>query len=293
MRVGIVVNPTAGRGRGASALPEIDSALSAANHAVINLSAATFADALTNAKQAIASGRIDALVVAGGDGMAHLGVNACAESNVPLGLIPRGTGNDSARALGIPFGESAVQHVIDRLENTRRVDCMKVTSSSGEFFTFGTVSAGFDALVNQRANSWSFPKGPSRYQLAMLAELANFKPIQYRVIVDGDKREFKAMLCAVANASSFGGGMLIAPEAKVDDGLLDLFVVHEISRPELIRIFPKVYTGGHVTHAAVEFIRAKSLHIDAHQMPVFADGEAAGHAPVTVTVCPGSLLVAA
>jgi diacylglycerol kinase (ATP) len=127
----------------------------------------------------------------------------------------------------------------------------------------------------------------------MVAELANFKPIQYRVQADGKKLEFKAMLCAVANASSFGGGMLIAPEAKVDDGLLDLFVVHEISRPELIRIFPKVYTGGHVDHPAVEFIRAKSIHLEAASMPAFADGESAGHAPLSVTVCPNSLVVAA
>jgi diacylglycerol kinase (ATP) len=293
MRVGVVVNPTAGKGRGASALPEITDALALAAHQQVNLSANNYADALANAKRAISSGKIDALLVAGGDGMAHLGVNACAESDVPLGLIPRGTGNDSARALGIPLGENSIQHVIDHLEKPRRVDAMNVRSSTGQFFSFGTVSAGFDALVNQRANGWSFPKGASRYPIAMLAELANFKPISYQVQVDGEKRSFKAMLCAVANASSYGGGMLIAPEAKVDDGLLDLFVVHEISRPELIRIFPKVYTGRHVSHPAVEFVRAKSFHIEAHQMPVFADGEATGHSPLSVTVRPGALVVAA
>ena len=293
MRVGVVVNPTAGKGRGASALEEINAALLAAKHQAISLSANSYEAALSNAKQAVQKDEIDALIVAGGDGMAHLGVNACAETDVPLGLIPRGTGNDSARALGIPLGSEAVEHVVDRLGQTRRVDAMRVMSSVGEFFAFGTVSAGFDALVNQRANRWKFPKGPSRYQIAMVAELANFKPIQYRVQADGKKLEFKAMLCAVANASSFGGGMLIAPEAKVDDGLLDLFVVHEISRPELIRIFPKVYTGGHVDHPAVEFIRAKSIHLEAASMPAFADGESAGHAPLNVTVCPNSLVVAA
>ena len=293
MRVGVVVNPTAGKGRGAGAAAEIAQELAANNHDLIDLSATSYESALTNAKQAIATKSIDALLVAGGDGMAHLGVNACAETDVPMGLIPRGTGNDSARALQIPLGQAAVKHVIERLQTPRRVDAMRVTSSKGEFFSFGSVSAGFDALVNQRANRWTFPKGASRYQLAMVAELANFKPISYRVQLDGEKREFKAMLCAVANASSFGGGMLIAPEATVDDGLLDLFVVHEISRLELIRIFPKVYSGGHVGHPAVEFVRAKSIHLEAHQMPAFADGEWVGHAPLSITVCAGALLAAA
>jgi diacylglycerol kinase (ATP) len=293
MRLGLVVNPTAGKGKAHATAPTIESALRAAGHDLVQLSADSYQQALKNAKDAIKARRIDGLIVAGGDGMAHLAANVCAETAVPFGLLPVGTGNDSARALGMPLGNlsEALTHLVERLSAPRTIDVMRVSSSAGEFYSCGSVSAGFDALVNQRANSWVFPKGPSRYQLAMVAELANFKPIRYRLLVDGQKREFKAMLCAVANAASFGGGMLIAPEAKVDDGELDLFIVHEISRPELIRVFPKVYTGAHVTHPAVELVRAKSIHLEAAQMPAFADGEAVGHAPLSITVVPGGLRV--
>mgnify|MGYP000004555273 CR=1 FL=1 len=293
MRLGLVVNPSAGKGKASAAAPAIERALRDAGHELVVLSGGHYWQALQNAKTAVAAKTIDGLITAGGDGMAHLGVNACAGSEVAFGLVPVGTGNDAARALGMPLEslDAALTHLLDHLHSPRRVDAMRASSSTGEFYSFCSVSAGFDALVNHRANRMRFPKGPSRYQVAMLAELANFKPIEYQLLVDGQKRHFRAMLCAVANASSYGGGMLIAPEAKIDDGLLDLFIVHEISRPELIKVFPKVYTGEHVSHPAVELVRARSIHIEAAQMPAFADGEAVGHVPLSVTVEPGALSV--
>jgi diacylglycerol kinase (ATP) len=168
---------------------------------------------------------------------------------------------------------------------------VKANTSTGEFWFFGTISAGFDALVNQRANRWRWPKGPSRYTLAMVAELASFKPIHYEATIDGEHRSFQAMLCAVANSESFGGGMRVAPNAIIDDGLLELFIVHSISRPEFIKVFPKVFTGEHIHHPAVEIIQAKHVKISSGNMPAYSDGEAVGSSPVSAQIMPGSLRV--
>ena len=291
-RIGVIINPTsgggAGRAAGEIAIQELQRGCE-----VINLSAETSQQASANAKRAIEDCVIDGIVVVGGDGTVHLGVNVCAEKGIALGIIATGTGNDSARTLGLPIGDitAAARSVLINLEEPRTVDAIKATTSTGEFWLFGSLSAGFDALVNQRANSWSWPTGPSRYQLAMLAELAKFKPIHYQAEIDGKHRSFEAMLCAVANAPGYGGGMMITPDAQIDDGYLDLFIVHKMGRPELIRVFPKVYTGAHVFHPAVEIIRAKQVKISAGQMPIFADGEPRGHAPVSATLVPGALKV--
>lgn len=291
-RLGVITNPTSGNGagliQGQIAISEL-----AAKTQVLDLTGASMAESQANARKAIADGKIDVLVVAGGDGMVHTGVNVCAETNIPLGLIACGTGNDAARTLNLPIqdAKAAAQLILQNLENPKRVDLIRAESTTGKFWSFGIISAGFDALVNQRANSLKWPKGPSRYKLAMLVELASFKPIHFNATVDGQVREFDAMLCAVANSPQYGGGMLVAPDAKVDDGWLELFVVHKISRPELIKVFPKVYTGEHITHPAVEIIRAKQITISAGNNPAYSDGEPVGHSPIRTEVAPKSLLV--
>lgn len=293
--VGLVINPTAGKGNGKVIGELVIDELAKQNVAVVNLTGSTEDAAIAGASRAIKNSDLDVLMVVGGDGAVHLGVNLCAGTELPLAIVACGTGNDIAQTLGLPINDpaAAVQHAMSKISQPRRIDAGKAHSSSGQFWFIGTVSAGFDALVNRRANRMTWPKGQRRYELAMLLELASFKPIKYQIEVDGQRRNIEAMLCAVANSPCFGGGMMIAPEAKIDDGLLDLFIVHQISRPELIRIFPKVYTGAHVGHPAVEIIRAKSIKLDSGQMPAFSDGEAVGNSPISVTVEPGALLVLA
>jgi diacylglycerol kinase (ATP) len=259
----------------------------------INLSGASMDEANANARHAINDGQIEGLIVVGGDGIAHLGVNISCDTGIPLGIIAAGTGNDLARSIGMPEGDvvAGTHAVLEKLDSPRKFDAIRAHSSTGPFWFFGTASAGFDALCNQRANQMSWPKGQRRYDIAMVLELAKFKPIHYEATIDGEHRSFDAMLCAVANGPAFGGGMLIAPDAKVDDGYLDLFIVHAMSRLELLKVFPKVYTGGHVTHPAVEFVRAKSVKLSSGNMPVYSDGEARGHSPLSATVVPGALSV--
>lgn len=291
--IGLIVNPSSGRGAGEAAGAALRTALEADGIGFIELSGIDLAAAKANGQKAIAKGEISGLVVVGGDGMMHLGVNLCVGTKVPLLVVGAGTGNDSARELGMPIKDpvASVAHLKKFLASPRAVDVVKVANASGEYHYFGSVSAGFDAIVNARANRWAWPKGSMRYPLALFRELPVFKPIHYKITVDGKVREIDAMLIAVANASAYGGGMKIAPKARVNDGLLDLFIVHKISRMKLVRLFPKVYSGGHVTHPAVEFVHCKEVTLEAQGLPAFADGESVGASPLTAKVLPGSLLV--
>jgi diacylglycerol kinase (ATP) len=291
--LGLVINPTSGKGKGRALGQVVLGELNRAGVAFKDLSATDFATASVNAKRAVEAQEIGGLIVVGGDGIAHLGVNACAQSNVPLGIVAAGTGNDSARTLGLPTDDvvAGVRAILAGLDSPRPVDLLRGKTNATEFWSFGTVSAGFDALVNRRANQLRWPKGPRRYEVAMVLELAKFKGISYQAIIDGKVRKFEAMLCAAANSPAYGGGMLIAPQAKVDDGLLDLFIVHKISRATLLKIFPKVYTGQHVTHPKVEILRAQSVLLDAGEMPAYSDGEAVGQSPIAVSIAPKALLV--
>jgi len=299
--VGVVINPTSGKGRGARVADEVWQAL--ADTETIDLSADTYAEALANAKTAVAASRLSALLVVGGDGMVHLGVNACVNTEVPLAVVAAGTGNDAAAALGLPLQDAAEAvrvalewrdrpRAVDLIEGSARVDT-GAPEGSRKFYSLGTVSAGFDALVNARANRMSWPKGPSRYQLAIALELVKFRGIKYTAVVDGLERKLEAMLCAVANVPSFGGGMQIVPHARLDDGTLDLFVVHRVKRTTFLKIFPTVYKGGHVTHPAVEFVAATSIRIDNGDHPAYSDGEFIGYSPISATVAPRALLVCA
>ena len=252
---------------------------------------------LWSAVEAALTEKPDALVVVGGDGMVHLGANLVAETNLPLGLVPSGTGNDMARGLGIPIGDTdaAIAALLAALESpTRKIDAGRVTRADGTGCWYASVlSAGFDAIVTERANLMRWPRGRQRYNLALLRELAMLKPLSYTLEIDGETMRTNAVLVAVANNESFGGGMRIAPQAQLDDGLLDVFVVQPLSRMAFLRIFPRVFRGTHVSDPRVSIIRAKRVVINAPNVVAYADGERVGKLPVTVEIVPGALTVLA
>ena len=293
--IGVLINPTSGRGKGAAAGQKVLQVLDQHGHPYRNLTGGSLQQSRENAQACLNNSELSALLVVGGDGMVHLGANLCGGTQVPLGIIAAGTGNDSAMAMGLPLTDpaEATRVALSALANPQRIDLIAGSASLGAFYAFGTVSAGFDALVNARANQMRWPKGQRRYEVAMVLELLKFKGIHYRAVIDGVERKISAMLCAVANAPSFGGGMLIAPHADLRDGKLDLFIVHKITRATLLKIFPTVYKGKHVTHPAVEFVEAQTVVLDAGNMAVYADGEYVGQSPVETKIAKQALLVLA
>jgi diacylglycerol kinase (ATP) len=291
--IGVLVNPAANRGRGGEVGEQVFAALAKAGIPAINLSAESAVAASAKAQIAISDQEISGVIAVGGDGTAQLGVNICVPNQIPLGLVPAGSGNDQARQLKIKLGnpQDAINNIMQSLENPKRVDVMRVATEDREFWSFGSISAGFDAICAKRANGLKWPKGPNSYVAAMLLELPSFKPIEYHLTIDGDHRTIKAMLCGVANVQNFGGGMRISPNSECEDGELEVFILHEVSRPRLLKIFPTVYQGDHLKFPEVEILKAKSIRIENANYPLSCDGELVGTAPFSAQIHPGALQI--
>ncbi|MEV5319834.1 diacylglycerol kinase [Streptomyces sp. NPDC052687] len=287
----LLVNPTAGRGRGAGAARPAACALRAAGFSVRTVLGTDAGDALARARAAVADGT-GALIAVGGDGMAGLALQAVAGTRVPLGLVAVGTGNDFARALGLPVRDpAAAGRLIAGALKGSRLDDIDLGRVGDRWF--GTVLAsGFDSRVNDRGNRMRWPAGRLKYDLAMLAELAAFRPFPYRITLDdGAVREVEATLVAVGNGSSYGGGMRICPGADLTDGLFDITVVGDCTRRTLLRVFPRVYRGGHVDHPKVTVHRAAKIEIAAAGITGYADGEPLGPLPLTARCVPAAVRV--
>ncbi|WP_432060478.1 diacylglycerol kinase [Streptomyces sp. S1] len=311
----LFVNPTAGRGRGAQAARPALDALRDAGFSVRTVLGHDAADALRRVREAVADGT-GALVAVGGDGMVSLALRVVAGTSVPLGIIAAGTGNDFARTLGLPVRDpaAAARVAAGILKDTggRTVDLGRVTGGDGGAITgragggaaaghdgdarwYGTVLAsGFDSRVNDRGNRMRLPAGRFKYDLAILAELAGFRPVPYRLTLDdGRVVEVDATLVAVGNGTSYGGGMRICADARTDDGLLDVTVVGDCDRTTLIKVFPRVYKGTHLDHPKVTTYRTRTLVLDAPDTTGYADGEPLGPLPLAVECVPGALRVLA
>ncbi|WBB99498.1 diacylglycerol kinase family protein [Solwaraspora sp. WMMA2080] len=290
--VAVLANPNAGRSRHSAVLPLVREALAATGRPVRLLTAAT-ADRAASACRAAVDGGAAAVVTLGGDGTVHLALQALAGTDVPLGPVPTGTGNDFAACTGFPADPARAAAVIAAalaVGRSRPVDLARVSAPGRPDRWFGAVlAAGFDAVVNERANRMRWPSGPRRYDLAVPVELARLRPRRYRMVCDGEPDEFDAVLVAVGNCASYGGGMRICPAADPTDGLLDVVVAGPVTRRTLIRIKPQVRRGGHVDHPMVRSLRARQVTIDAPDLVCYADGERLGPLPVTVTAVPGAL----
>jgi len=284
--IALLTNPTAGKGRGAKTREAVRDRLAASGAVVHDLQGRDADEALDLAR-AVVDKRTEALVVIGGDGMVHLGVNAVTGSATTLGIIPVGTGNDVARYFDIPRKDpiAAAERVI--AGHTRTSDLAR----SGEKYFTTVLCAGFDAVVNERANEMTWPKGQMRYNLATLAELRTFTPLQYTLDLDGATRRVEAMMVSVGNGPSFGGGLRITEGASLVDGLLDVVVIKPMGRLELVRTYPKLFKGTHITHPQYERHRVRQVTVASPGITTYADGERFGPLPLTVECVPGALTV--
>ena len=153
------------------------------------------------------------------------------------------------------------------------------------------LAAGFDAIVNERANAMAWPKGQMRYNLATLAELRVLAPIPYVLELDGVEERLEATLVAVGNGPSFGGGLRITEGAKLDDGMLDVVVIKPLSKLGLLRTYPKLFKGTHVHTPEYRHHRVRRVTVAAPGIVAYADGERIGALPLTIEVVPGALRV--
>lgn len=237
------------------------------------------------------------LVVVGGDGMVHLGLNAVAGTPVRLGVVPMGTGNDFCRGTGLARRpDSAIAAIASG--RVRTIDLAKVGGPAkvgdlarvnGDRWVGSVVSTGYDARVNRGVNALRRRPGPLAYGYVALRELAGFSPLHYRITVDGRPRELDAMLVAIGNAGWIGGGMRICPGADVADGVLDVTVVGPCSRTTLVRALGSVYTGGFVRLPFVHTLQARRVDVDGDGLFAMADGEEIGPVPLSVEARPGAL----
>jgi diacylglycerol kinase (ATP) len=236
---------------------------------------------------------VAALVAAGGDGTVHRALQAVAGSGVGLAVLPAGTGNDFAAGTGVPRDlPAAADAAVAALTagTARAVDLARVTTTDGTTRWFGAVlAAGFDAVVNERANRMRRPRGPRRYDLAAALELVRLRPRPYTLTLDGVPHHFAGVLVAVGNCPSYGGGMRICPDADPGDGLLDVVAGVGLSRVAVALLKPRLRRGTHVHDPRVSSHRVREVCIDAPDIVGYADGERLAPLPLTVTCVPGAL----
>jgi diacylglycerol kinase (ATP) len=285
-RIALLVNPTSGKGRGARLLEPVAARLRADGTEVDVVVGRDADEAFDLVRNVVAAG-VDGLVAVGGDGLVNVALQVVAGTDVPLGVVPAGTGNDFARALGMALDEplGAVDLVVRG--GTSTVDLGR---ANGRWFA-GVLGSGFDSMVNERANRMTWPTGRSRYNVAIVLELRTFRPVPYVLELDGESWKTEAMLVAVGNSPSYGGGMKVCPDADLHDGLLDVTVLGPISKPEFLRVFPTVYKGTHVNHPAVTVRRARSVALSSDGVTAYADGERVSVLPVHCEAVPSALHV--
>lgn len=291
-RITLLTNPAAGHGNARHAA---EKALARFQQRGINVNHIVGSDARHARRlldEALAAGT-DAVVIAGGDGVISLALQSLALGDVPLGIIPAGTGNDHAREYRLPVGDPAAAADVVADGWTETIDLGRITDDGGTVSWFGTVmAAGFDSLVSDRVNRMRWPHGRMRYNVAMVAEMSKLRLLPFRLTFDDDEPlDIELTLAAFGNTRSYGGGMLICPGADHADGLLDVTMVHSGSRTKLIRLFPTVFKGTHVGLEEVSTARARTVTVDSPGINAYADGDYVCPLPVEISAEPGALRI--
>jgi len=289
MEVGVLVSPTAGRGRARVLTDDVLGVFRSAGLSPRLLPATTSRDAEKLAAEAVAAGAA-AILAVGGDGTVHAAVQAVAGTSTPLAVVPGGTGNDLARAVGIPAeplaaARAAAEDLVAGTSTT--IDAGR----TGARWWTTVLCCGFDSAVSDRANRLRWPKGRRRYDVAVLAELARLKPVELTMILDGEAQTLPVTMVAVGNTPWYGGGMKICPAADPTDGLFDVTVVGAITRLQLIRTKPGLADGSHVEHPMITVHRAARVELASPGVTTYADGEPVVPLPAVTECVPGALRV--
>lgn len=273
----LVINPVSGQGKGATVGTYVAGWLSQRKVAY-TIVTGNSSVALTDHLSAFIEKNPDCtgVIAVGGDGLLHIILQRLVPAQIPFGLIPAGTGNDFVRTLG--WDLELVDAQLEAITSTKP-SAIDLGLVDGEWFG-AILSTGFDSIVNEKANTMKWPKGTMKYNAAIAIELPRFKPRHYEITLDDRSISTEAMLIAVSNGRSYGGGMLVCPNASITDGLFDVMLLHPVSTLEFIKVFPRVFAGSHITHPAVEIVRSRMVRIESKAV-AYSDGERVGQLPVT------------
>jgi diacylglycerol kinase (ATP) len=287
--VAVLVSPAAGRGRARAVGLSVIETLQPAGLSPRVLSATTGPEAERQAAKAVAEGT-GALVAVGGDGSVHAALQAVAGTPVPLAVVPAGTGNDLALALGIPADPLAAVRAAAEDLQAGAVRSIDAGLTDGRWWAT-VLCCGFDSAVSDRANRLRWPRGRRRYDVAILAELARLRPREVELVLDGEPYTVPVTLVAVGNTSWYGGGMKVCPDADPADGRFDVTVVGPMSRLALVRSRPRLTDGSHVEDAVVTVHRAARAELSSPGVTTYADGEPVAALPAVAECVPGALRV--
>jgi diacylglycerol kinase (ATP) len=291
MAVVVVANPSAGRGKGAKLIPKVDALLRSLDvpHSLRICEGPEDPERL--ARTAALEGA-EIVAALGGDGQVGACANGVIGTGTALAVIPSGTGNDFARHIGLDRKDPIAAVRLLSAPTFKEIDVVRVTTPERERYYVNVGGAGFDSEVNEHANKVRRLTGTPKYVYSTFVTLARFRPGTFLVTVDGTEHPFTGMMLAVGNGSSYGGGMRVTPNARSDDGLLDVCVIQELPKWQFVTTFPKVFSGKHVDHPAVTMLQGKEIEISAERaFQVYADGEPVGHLPATFSVVPAALRV--
>ena len=279
----IAINPQSGRGKGSVVGQEVVEYFSKRQIRYQTFSGASADELKRDLESFLNANDCQGVISVGGDGLAHLVLQLVVPRKIAFAPMPAGTGNDIVRTLGWSLDD--ITSYLDRVtqEAPQPIDLGNVDS---EWFA-AILSTGFDSVVNERANSLSWPKGPQRYNVAIAMELPRFQPLRYEIELDTEKISTEAMLIAIGNGRSYGGGMYVCPQAQLNDGLFDVMILEPVSKVEFLKVFPKVYSGSHISHPKVKMMRSSKVKLTAKAI-AYADGERIGPAPISAECIRGA-----
>ncbi|MFK3679054.1 YegS/Rv2252/BmrU family lipid kinase [Microbacterium sp. NPDC090218] len=288
--IAVLANPLSGKGRGGRAAQAAVAHLRERGVEVRAFAGGSAADTARLAGTALAE-EPRVLVVVGGDGTLSGVLDIVCAAAIPVVLVAAGTGNDLARALGLPRSDVAAAAELALTGVPRAIDVGEVRTRAAGARKFLTITAlGFDAKVSDRTNRLRWPHGALRYYLALLIELARLRPMDFTLAIDeGAAKTSPGTLIAVGSTSSYGGGMPVCAGAVPDDGLLDIVHVAPLGRLRLLRLFPLLLRGHHLSRPEVTHRRAKTITVSAPGLVAYADGERVGEDECTISLLPGAL----
>jgi YegS/Rv2252/BmrU family lipid kinase len=279
----LLVNPSAGGGRVRELLPRVERAMTSAHMSYRTVMTTGLEHGCEEARAGAAQGETP--VVMSGDGLIGQIGGALAEGPAAMGVIPGGRGNDLARVVGIPTEpEEAVAVLAGGV--TKKIDVGVI----GDRRFLCIASCGFDSDANRIANEAKWIKGNLVYAYAALRALAAWKPATFTLTIDGERREATGYSVGACNSKAYGGGMYVAPDAEIDDGLLDIEASGDVSKVRFLRGLGKIFKGEHREILEVQTWRGKEVRIEADRpFTVYADGDPIAELPATVSLLPRAL----